>query len=166
MRFFVFNFTGISMIIFFFSCTVVNNCHAKSLITNNAYKPHIHIIATGGTIAGTGSNSVGSSYKAGTLDIGVLLKTIPEISHIASLSSEQPINIGSQEMDEDIWLILAKRLYELQRDTTVDGIVITHGTDTMDETAFFLSLAVRCSKPVIMVGAVLPMVILVQVNLL
>lgn len=119
-------------------------------------KPRIHIIATGGTIAGSGTSKVGSSYKAGEVSFKSLVDAVPEISAIASVTGEQLLNIGSQDMNEKIWLKMASRLYRLQQDTTIDGIVITHGTDTMDETAFFLSLTVHCNKPVILVGAMRP----------
>ena len=123
MRFITFHFTIIFLATSFLSFVVVNSCNANSFASDSTHKPHIHIIATGGTIAGAGSDSVESTYEAGKIGIGVLLKSLPGLGRVATLSSEQPVNIGSQEMDE---------------------------------TAFFLSLAVRCRKPIIMVGAVRP----------
>jgi L-asparaginase len=118
--------------------------------------PKIRVLGTGGTIAGAQSARNSDSYKAGSLPIGDLLKAIPEVNLIAEVSAEQVCNVASQTMTNTIWLTLANRLNENLRDPNVDGVVITHGTDTMEETAYFLSLIARSDKPVVMVGSMRP----------
>lgn len=115
----------------------------------------IKILATGGTIAGV-ANSVTdtTNYAAGTLGIDKLLDAVPEIKNFAEVSGEQICNIDSKDITEKIWLKLANRINELLAD--VDGIVITHGTDTLEETAYFLNLTVHSDKPVVLTGAMRP----------
>ena len=118
--------------------------------------PKVYILATGGTIAGSGSSATKSNYSAGQVAIGTLLDAVPAINDVAYVEGEQVVNIGSQDMSDDVWLVLAKRVNELLAQTDVNGIVITHGTDTMEETAFFLSLVTNSNKPVVLVGAMRP----------
>lgn len=115
--------------------------------------PNIHILATGGTIAGAGSSATGSNYKAGQVAINELISAVPELNDIANITGEQIVKIGSQDMSDEVWLKLAHYLNNLLKRPEVDGVVITHGTDTMEETAFFLNLTVKSNKPVILVGA-------------
>ena len=121
-----------------------------------AQKPNIHILATGGTIAGTGASATNTNYTAGQVAIGTLLDAVPEVNKIANVTGEQIVKIGSQDMNDAVWLTLAKRINELLKRGDVDGIVVTHGTDTMEETAFFLNLTVKSDKPVVLVGAMRP----------
>ncbi|QEZ91698.1 L-asparaginase 2 [Proteus sp. CD3] len=116
--------------------------------------PNVTILATGGTIAGGGDSATQSSYTAGKLGIDVLINAVPEAKQVANLKGEQVVNIGSQDMNDQVWLKLAKKINE-DCDKT-DGFVITHGTDTMEETAYFLDLTTACKKPVVMVGAMRP----------
>lgn len=88
--------------------------------------------------------------------IGTLLDAVPEVNKIANVTGEQIVKIGSQDMNDAVWLTLAKRINELLKRGDVDGIVVTHGTDTMEETAFFLNLTVKSDKPVVLVGAMRP----------
>ena len=118
--------------------------------------PKVYILATGGTIAGAGGSATKTQYSAGQVAIGTLLDAVPAIKDVADVEGEQVVNIGSQDMSDDVWLVLAKRVKELLSRGDVNGVVITHGTDTMEETAFFLSLTVKSDKPVVLVGAMRP----------
>lgn len=121
-----------------------------------AQKPNIMILATGGTIAGTGSSAIASGYTAGQVAIASLLEAVPQVNDIANVTGEQVVSIGSQDMIDEVWLTLANRINELLAQDNVDGIVITHGTDTMEETAYFLNLTVKSDKPVVLTGAMRP----------
>ncbi|MDE7369969.1 MAG: L-asparaginase 2 [Muribaculaceae bacterium] len=118
--------------------------------------PNIYILATGGTIAGTGTSATQTNYTSGQVAISSLIDAVPEIKKIANVTGEQIVNIGSQDMNDEVWLILAKRINELLKNGNVDGIVITHGTDTMEETAYFLNLTVKSDKPVVLTGSMRP----------
>ncbi|GAA7335186.1 putative L-asparaginase [Helicobacter pylori] len=116
--------------------------------------PTIVLLATGGTIAGSGTSASSGSYKSGELGIKELLKAIPNhLIKIARIQGEQISNIGSQDMNEEVWFKLAKRTQELLDDSRIQGVVITHGTDTLEESAYFLNLVLRSTKPVVLVGA-------------
>ena len=116
-------------------------------------KPTIYILATGGTIAGSGSGALDTSYTSGTVTVDKLIAAVPDINKIATIKGEQISNIGSQEMNNEVWFKLANRVNELLTSGKADGVVITHGTDTMEETAYFLNLVVKSDKPIVMVGA-------------
>ncbi|AOC97094.1 L-asparaginase [Flavobacterium anhuiense] len=118
--------------------------------------PRIKILATGGTIAGQGASADRSAYTAGQLPIKDLIAAVPGIDKVAEISGEQISNVGSQDMTVDIWIKLNKRINEIYKNNEADGIVITHGTDTQEETAYFLSLTVRYDKPVIITGSMRP----------
>ena len=118
--------------------------------------PKIKILATGGTIAGAQATQADAGYKSGTFPVDDLIKAVPQMTNIAVLSGEQVANIGSQTMNHEVWLKLAARCNELLKQNDVDGIVITHGTDTMEETGYFLSLVVKSDKPVVLVGSMRP----------
>lgn len=118
--------------------------------------PKIKILATGGTIAGSGASADRSAYTAGALPIKDLIAAVPGIEKIADISGEQISNVGSQDMTVDIWIKLNKRINEIFKNKEADGIVITHGTDTQEETAYFLSLTVRYDNPVVITGSMRP----------
>jgi len=129
---------------------------ALTLSTAAQAKPKIKVLATGGTIAGAQASSSEVGYKSGTFSVDDLIKAVPQLKDLADLTGEQVANIGSQTMNHEVWLKLAKRVNEVLKDSTTDGVVITHGTDTLEETAYFLSLVVKSDKPVILVGSMRP----------
>ncbi len=122
----------------------------------NAQKPSVYVLATGGTIAGEGKTQVNSAYTSGAITVDELLNAVPEINNIAAIKGEQVANIGSQDMNDEVWLKLSKRVNELLNQSDVHAVVITHGTDTQEETAYFLNLTVKSDKPVVLVGSMRP----------
>ena len=125
-------------------------------VLSQGKKPNIVILATGGTIAGAAASGTQSAYTSGAVTIDAMLNAVPGIKDLANLKGEQISNVGSQDMSFEIMLKLAKRINEMLPTNDVDGIVITHGTDTMEETAYFLNLTVKSDKPVVMVGSMRP----------
>ena len=119
-------------------------------------KPRVVILATGGTIAGAQAAGQDAGYKSGSFQVEDLIKAVPNLGELADISGEQVVNIGSQDMNNEVWLKLAKRLNEVLAQRDVDAVVITHGTDTMEETGYFLSLVTHSDKPVVMVGSMRP----------
>lgn len=117
--------------------------------------PQVRILGTGGTIAGR-ENAAGTSYRSGAVPIGQLIGALPGVETIATLSAEQIANIPSGNMDETIWRTLLARTQAALGDDAVSGVVITHGTDTLEETAYFLSLLLPAAKPVVLVGSMRP----------
>ena len=116
-------------------------------------QPTVHVIATGGTIAGVAATSTSRAYVAGSLPIGAMLECMPELSEHAQLTSEQVFNIDSVDMTHDRWLILLKAVIQALARSDISGVVITHGTDTLEETAYFLDLLHTSPKPLVLVGS-------------
>ncbi|WP_437881664.1 type II asparaginase [Pseudomonas sp. LRF_L74] len=131
--------------------TAVSNAMAQSSL------PQVAVLATGGTIAGTAAQDTQTTgYKPGVLTADALLKSVPSLDKVAKVSAEQVANVGSDNMDNEILLKLAKRVNELLARDDISGVVITHGTDTLEETAYFLNLVVKSDKPVVITGSMRP----------
>jgi len=140
----------------FFLIVVVTLGRSVGSVAQTKELPKIVILATGGTIAGAAATGTQAGYTSGAVTIDAMLAAVPGIKDFANIKGEQISNVGSQDMTFDIMLTLAKRINALLSQNDVDGIVITHGTDTMEETAFFLNLVVKSDKPVVMVGSMRP----------
>ena len=121
-------------------------------------KPIVYVLSTGGTIAGSGSSSTDlSNYRPGAILGEQLVKAVPQIAQIADVRVEQIVNVNSSDITIENWLTLAKRINAITRETpAVAGFVVTSGTNTLEETAYFLNLTVRSDRPVVMVGAMRP----------
>jgi L-asparaginase len=118
----------------------------------------VWVLATGGTIAGQGSSSTSlSEYQSGALRGEDLVGRVPEIRQVARVKVEQVANLSSSDLRIEHWLTLANRINAIfAADPTVAGIVVTHGTDTLEETAYFLNLTVKHDRPVVVVGSMRP----------
>jgi len=116
----------------------------------------IVVLGTGGTIAGTAPSSADdSAYTAAQLSIAQLLSAVPGLT-AARLESEQVAQVDSKDMTHAIWQALALRVIHHLARAEVAGIVITHGTDTLEETAYFLQRVLAPAKPVVLTGAMRP----------
>jgi L-asparaginase type II len=120
--------------------------------------PLVYVLSTGGTIAGQGASSTAlAEYKGGAISGDDLVARVPEIKQVARVKVEQIANVSSTDITIEHWLTMARRINEIYRsDPSVAGVVITHGTNTLEETAYFLNLTVRDDRPVILVGAMRP----------
>jgi len=121
-------------------------------------KPIVYVLSTGGTIAGSGSSATDlSNYKAGSILGEQLVKAVPQISQIADVRVEQIVNVRSSDITIDNWLTLAKRIQSILKETpAVAGFVVTSGTNTLEETSYFLHLTIKSDTPVVLVGAMRP----------
>jgi L-asparaginase len=102
-----------------------------------AARPVVWVLSTGGTTAGTGVSSTDLANKSGVLQGADLVKALPQIAAIADVHVEQIVNVSSQDITTEHWLLLAKRIAAIYADATVAGVVVTHGTNTLEETAYF-----------------------------
>ena len=120
-------------------------------------KPNVIVLATGGTIAGAGADVTNSAtYQAAKVPVDKLLLGVPELKNVANVRGEQVFQIASESFRNDNLLTLGKRVAALAKQDDVDGIVITHGTDTAEETAYFLNLVVHTDKPIVIVASMRP----------
>src|SRR5262245_50701474 len=129
---------------------------AAAPVTAKQALPRVKVLATGGTIAGAQASATDYGYKSGAYDVKTLIAAVPNLDKLAQISGEQVANIGSQDMNDAVWLSLAKRLDEVLKASDADAALITHGTDTLEETSYFLSLVTKSTKPVVMVGSMRP----------
>jgi L-asparaginase len=134
-------------------------CTAALVVASPVFaagKPKIVILATGGTIAGAAASQTSAGYQSGAVGVDVLIQAVPQMKEVADVSGEQIASIGSQDMNDAVWLKLANRVNELLAKRDVDGIAITHGTDTLEETSYFLHLVAKSDKPIVMTGSMRP----------
>src|SRR5687767_6746376 len=142
----------ITLLLSFLALTCVSPVVARQQL------PTVWILATGGTIAGQGSSSTDlSNYKPGAISGEQLVQAVPQLAKIADIRVEQIASVNSSDLTIEHWLTLAKRIQTISADDArVAGFVITHGTNTLEETAYFLNLTVKSDKPVVLVGAMRP----------
>jgi len=117
----------------------------------NAEKPTVVIVATGGTIAETNDSNKHGAVP--TLSGEELVASVPQLSKIAHIKVVDFSNIDSSQMTPQIWYRLSKKVDKILKDPKVKGVVVTHGTDTMAESAYFLDLTLNSNKPVVFTGA-------------
>jgi L-asparaginase len=119
-------------------------------------KPNVVIVATGGTIAGSAASQTEAGYTSGAVGVDILIQAVPQLKDIATVTGEQVASIGSQDMNDEVWLKLATRVNALLADPKVSAVAVTHGTDTLEETSYFLHLVTKSDKPVVLTGSMRP----------
>ncbi|HWR94987.1 MAG TPA: type II asparaginase [Flavobacterium sp.] len=144
------------IVLFLALSLTLSTLHAQDKAKSTKSSPRIIILATGGTIAGSGDSSTKAAYTAGKVPIDDLLNAVPQIHDYGKITGEQIASIGSQDMNVVTWLKLTKRINEIFKNNEADAVVVTHGTDTQEETAYFLDLTIMSDKPVVIVGAMRP----------
>ena len=126
----------------------------------SAPRAHVRVVATGGTIAGRGDPANVEGYRSGAIPIEELLAAVPGLDAVADVTAEQFSNVASTALAPADWLALAQRINAIliggADNREVDGVVVTHGTDALEETAYFLNLTARTPKPIVVVGAMRP----------
>ena len=121
------------------------------------HRPRLHLLATGGTIAGASASATQYvGYRPAVTPVDALLAAVPALAEVADITGEQVAQVASQDMTGALRLALARRINALLATDTCDGVLVTHGTNTLEETAYFLNLTVRSRKPVVLVGAMRP----------
>ena len=135
-------------------CSV--SCAPAEEATAQGSKGKVVILATGGTIAGVGEAGKIGSYKPGSLTVEELMYAVPQLADVAEIEAVQICNVNSDDMTAELWITLANTINEMAADPEVKGFVVTHGTDTMEETAYFLELTVKTDKPVVLTGSMRP----------
>ncbi|KAI2627817.1 L-asparaginase [Hypoxylon sp. NC1633] len=134
--------------------------HRFSIRDDRAYNislPNVTIFATGGTIAGSASSSDQTTgYKPGALGVDILIDAVPQLWNVSNVRGVQVTNVGSPSITPEILLNLTQQVQRELDDPYCQGVVITHGTDTLEESSFFVDLTIRSEKPVVFVGAMRP----------
>lgn len=140
----------------FLQLLILTSLTCNIAVAQSSTLPRVIILATGGTIAGAGASADRAGYTAGKIPIDDLIGAIPSVKKIANISGEQIASVGSQDMSIEIWKKLAIRINEIFAKKEADGIVVTHGTDTQEETGYFLDLVVPSQMPVVLTGSMRP----------
>ncbi|KAI1773095.1 L-asparaginase [Hypoxylon cercidicola] len=123
----------------------------------NMSLPNVTIFATGGTIAGSASSSDQTTgYRAGALGVEILIDAVPQLWNVSNVRGVQVANVGSPSMTPEILLNLTQQIQAELDSPYCQGVVVTHGTDTLEESSFFVDLTIRSEKPVVFVGAMRP----------
>ena len=126
-------------------------------MTDSAKLPKIVILGTGGTIVSSGNDPLMlTGYRIKGLNVETLLCAVPELQYFARIEAHQIANIDSSSMTFSIWLELGRAIEKAAADPDTAGIVVTHGTDTMEETAWFTHLTAKTQKPIVFTGAMRP----------
>jgi glutamin-(asparagin-)ase len=142
---------------FMAGATVAALSALTSIAQAQVAKPNIVVLATGGTIAGAGASALNSAtYAAAKVPVDKLLAGLPELANVSNVKGEQVFQIASESFTNTQLMTLGKRVSALVKQADVDGVVITHGTDTLEETAYFLNLVVNTDKPIVVVGSMRP----------
>ncbi|WP_322057524.1 asparaginase [Paraburkholderia sp. J63] len=119
--------------------------------------PRVAVLATGGTIAGSAPDAANTAgYQAGVIGVAQLLAAVPGLEALAQIHAGQVASVDSKDMSFALWTTLAQRVNALLAGDDIDAVVITHGTDTLEETAYLLHLAVKSAKPVILTASMRP----------
>ena len=118
--------------------------------------PRILVLGTGGTIAGAGAQATGAAYRPGGLGLEVLIAHLDALGLAAELVPEDIARIGSQDIGWAEWQVLHAACTRALADPAINGVIITHGTDTAEETGFLLDLTLPTTKPIVLVGAMRP----------
>ncbi len=116
----------------------------------------ILVLGTGGTIAGAGAGGTGAAYRPGGLALDTLIAHLAALGLTAELVPQEIARIGSQDIGFAEWQALHAACTGAIADPAVDAVIITHGTDTAEETGFLLDLTLPCAKPIVLVGAMRP----------
>lgn len=127
----------------------------SAMSNSDAQRPTIIVAGTGGTIAGRGAAGSTSSYDAAIMRIQEILAAVPDLERLADIRGEQIMNLASKNMTDRDMIEIARYVSRFAA-SDADGVVVTHGTDTIEETAYFLNLTVKTAKPIVLVGAMRP----------